>query len=82
MDDTRSTGSGGSHRGGRGGGRGGGGGSSRGGDGSSVGGDSSGGRGGGSGGNAPRVSKGSRGHSNAARTRGHDKKMSRMGAGA
>ncbi|KAL1408153.1 hypothetical protein Q8F55_004957 [Vanrija albida] len=27
------------------------------------------------------ASKGSRGHSNAARTRGHDKKMSRMGAG-
>ena len=42
-----------------------------------------GGRGGrGGGGGRGRGAKGSRGHSNAARTRGHDKKMARMGAGA
>ncbi|WVR04272.1 hypothetical protein IAU60_001272 [Kwoniella sp. DSM 27419] len=62
----------GSGRGGRGGGgRGGRGGGGRG---------SGGGRGGGSGGGRGREIKGSRGHSNAARTRGHDKKMGRMGA--
>ncbi|CAK9784332.1 hypothetical protein CC85DRAFT_327604 [Cutaneotrichosporon oleaginosum] len=61
-----------------GGGGGGGGESSRGGRG---GGSGSGGRGGRGGGGRGRGNKGSRGHSNAARTRGHDKKMSRMGAG-
>ena len=40
---------------------------------------SRGGRGGGGG--RGRGSKGNRGHSNAARTRGHDKKMAKMGAG-
>ncbi|OCF40202.1 hypothetical protein I317_05959 [Kwoniella heveanensis CBS 569] len=39
-----------------------------------------GGRGGGSGGGRGRDNKSSRGHQNAARTRGHDKKMGRMGA--
>lgn len=70
-------GKGGGGRGGGGAGRGGGEGSgTRGGHGG--GGSAGGGRGGGGRG---RGSKGSRGHSNAARTRGHDKKMSRMGAG-
>ncbi|ORX36173.1 hypothetical protein BD324DRAFT_528654 [Kockovaella imperatae] len=65
-------GRGGGHRGGRGGGRGDGHGGSE--QGNSNGGTrGSGGRG--------RTNKSSRGHSNAARTRGHDKKMSRMGAG-
>jgi len=58
---------------------GGGGGGGKGGGGGGGGGSSSG-RGGGSG-RGRGANKGSRGHSNAARTRGHDKKMSRMGAG-
>nr|XP_031858666.1 uncharacterized protein CI109_005901 [Kwoniella shandongensis]KAA5525738.1 hypothetical protein CI109_005901 [Kwoniella shandongensis] len=69
-------------RGGRGGNGGGAGGGGRGGGrgGSGSGGGGRGGRGGGGGGG--KESKSSRGHSNAARTRGHDRKMRGMGAGA